>query len=179
MSRKERILYALKQVGIDNINQLGEDHGGKMYAKLYRQLFSQQDYGVTLEVVEYIIDRFPQISAYFIINGEGPWERTKIVTPPTHRQDIHIDSGATAAISQTGTASVDATDAPTDKEVAPDKELFSPADIAKWVSEQNVGALVGVILSQKDEIIRLKEQRIADLEQSVRIADSQLFKPIK
>lgn len=146
MSKKERILYALKQVGVENINQFGEDHGSKMYAKLYRQLFSQQDYGVTLEVVEYVLERYPNISAYYIISGEGPWERTKIVTPPTHRQDIHIEGG-TAAISQSGSATVE-----------PDEPI----------GQESLTALI----EEKDKIIASLQHDLAVLKEAIRVLAS-------
>lgn len=63
---------------------------------------------VSMETVNRILECFPEISAEYIMRGEGTYERTKIVVPPQHRQDIHLAEGARAAISQSGTATIDA-----------------------------------------------------------------------
>ncbi len=62
---------------------------------------------VSMETVNRVLDFFPDVSAEYLMRGEGLQERTKIVTPPTQRQDIHISDGARAAISQSGSARIE------------------------------------------------------------------------
>lgn len=166
-TRKDRILYALKQVGVEDIKDLNLVHNSPEYAMVYRQLFGGKS-SITLELIAFITKLYPQISMEYMISGIGLWERNKIVTPPQHRQDIHLDAGATAAITQSGEARIE----------APKEETKEP-DIATMIRNNDLGGLVAIIMQQKDEIIRLKEQRIHDLETSVRIADANLFPPVK
>lgn len=170
-ARRERLLYVLKEKGVKSASDI-VDTGHPEYFNIYKQLFSDGVKTLSLNVISTVLEKFPDVSSDYIMLGWGSWERkTHIVT--THKQDIHVEGGQ-AAISQSGEAKIEAIESGEDS-----KELFTNADIAKWVSEGNVGALVGVILNQKDEIIRLKEQRIRDLEHSVLLADANLFPPVK
>lgn len=166
--RKERVINILNIKGIKSAKDIAVT-GSAMYMNIYKQLFSNEGRAISLDVIAFLCDKFPDISADYLVRGEGTWERTKIVTPPQHRQDIHLAEGATAAISQSGTASVEAQKDTTPKE----------PDIAQIIRDNDLGGLVAIIMQQKDEIIRLKEQRIRDLETSVRIADANLFPPVK
>lgn len=164
--RKERVQFILAQKGVKTAKDV-VSAGDPSYMNIYKQLFSNEARAVSSDVIAYLLEKYPDVSADYIMRGEGTWERkTHIVT--THKQDIHVEGGQ-AAITQSGEAKVEAPKDTTPKEY----------DIATMIRNNDLGGLVAIIMQQKDEIISLKEQRIADLEQSVRIADSQLFPPVK
>lgn len=164
--RKERVLYVLNKKGIKTAKDIAAA-GSAIYMNVYKQLFSNEGRAVSTDVIAFILGKYPDVSADYLMRGEGGWERkTHIVT--TTKQEIHVDGGQ-AAITQSGEAKVEAPKDTTPKE----------QDIATMIRNNDLGGLVAIIMQQKDEIIRLKEQRIRDLEQSVRIADTQLFPPVK
>lgn len=163
---RERIEYIMRIKKIESVSDI-VPLGSPLYQKVYRQLFNNKDADITYDVLLSILEKYPDISSDYLIRGEGTWDRrTNIVT--THKQDIHVDGGQ-AAISQSGSATID----------APKEQQTSEPDIATMIRNNDLGGLVAIIMQQKDEIIRLKEQRIRDLEQSVRIADANIFPPVK
>lgn len=101
-NRIEHILSEKKVNGATDIVPLGHP----IYQKVYRQLFNNKDADITFDVLDAILEKFPELSSEYLVRGEGLIDRTKIVTPPQHRQDIHIAEGASAAISQYGPASI-------------------------------------------------------------------------
>lgn len=130
------------------------------------------DVTVSVQTLKRVVEAFPETSMHWLVTGEGSQERTKIVTTPTqHHQDIHLDAGATAAISQSGDAKVEAQ--------AQKEEQKSEPDIADMIRNNDLGGLVSIIMRQKDEILRLTNQRLEDLERYARIADANLFPPVK
>lgn len=144
-------------------------YGDPLYQKVYRQLFNNKDSDITFDVLNAILVKFEDVSAEWLIRGEGLDTRAKVVIPPpAHHQEIHIDGGQ-AAISQSGTATID----------APKEPTASEPDIATMINNNDLGGLVAIIMKQKDEILRLTNQRLEDLERYARIADSQLFPPVK
>lgn len=115
-----------------------------LYQKVYRQLFNNKKADITFDVMDVMLEKFPELSAEWLYRGEGLMERTKIVTPPTHRQDIHIAEGASAAISQTGSASI---------------------DNGEPIGSESFSAL----LNEKDEIIQKLQHNIDILKDAIRV----------
>lgn len=99
--RRARVLDVLKFKGVKSAKDLAVA-GSSIYMNIYKQLFSDGVKTLSMDVVSYILEKFPDVSSDYIMRGEGTWDRTHIVTPATHRQDIHISDGARVAISQLG-----------------------------------------------------------------------------
>lgn len=134
------------------------------------------DVTVSVQTLKRVVEAFPETSMHWLVTGEGSQERTKIVTPPQHRQDIHLAEGATAAISQNGEAKVEQ---PTPKEEPKSDELFTPSDLARMMREQDVAGLVSIILQQKDEIIRIQREHITSMRAEMQFVDKTIFPPVK
>lgn len=144
--RKDRLLQILSIKGVKSAKDLATT-GTSLYMNIYKQLFSDIDRSVSADVIAHILEQFPDVSADYIMRGEGPLERTKIVTPPQHRQDIHIAGGAKAAISQTGTATI---------------EQDEP------IGQESLSSL----LEEKDRIIAELQCDIAVLKDAIRVLSS-------
>lgn len=158
MTPKDRILFVLKEKGIKSASEI-TDSTDKMYHNIYKQLFSDNVKNISSDMIAYILEKFPDISADYVIRGEGSWERkTHIVT--TTKQEIHSD-GAPIAITQAGDANVQAQK----KEQAP--EAPAPVDIDKMFRDKDWNMVVSLIRQHDQEIIALKDQRIAELEQEL------------
>lgn len=146
---KSRILNALRIAGITELTQIcPRTH--KMYAKLYRQLWTEDSKiqaQISFDTAEYILEHLPDISADYIMRAEGPVKRTIIYTPPTHRQDIHLEGG-TAAISQNGNASIGNTT---------DTYTSVPAEtLVRIIKENDMIGMVSILMRQQGEIARLR-----------------------
>lgn len=143
--RRSRIETVLAKKGVKSAKDIAIA-GSPIYMNIYKQLFSEGVKTLSTDVIAYILEKFPDISADYIMRGEGPWERTKIVTPPTHRQDIHIEGG-TAAISQSGSATVE-----------PDEPIGHES--------------LTDLIEEKDKIIASLQHDLAVLKEAIRVLAS-------
>lgn len=146
---KSRILNALRMSGITELTQIcPRTH--KMYPKLYRQLWTEDtkiQAQLSFDTAEFVLEQLPEISADYIMRAEGPIKRTVIYTPPTHRQDIHLEGG-TAAISQNGDASIGG---------VADAYTSVPAEtLVRIIQNNDMVGMVSILMRQQGEIARLR-----------------------
>ena len=158
MAVKERILFALKSLGVEKAADFAE-YGTNIYASLYKQLFSNYSKGVSTEVLSYVLEKFPEISADYIIRGEGTWKRSDNSSQTNH-QEIHSD-GAPIAVSQNGPAVVE----DTKKEQAPEEP--ARIDVVKMFDSNDWGMVVSLIQQHNREIIALKDKQMADMQKEI------------
>lgn len=100
---RDRIKKVLKDHDNASIYSLAGNETDRV--KMTRQINGQVK--VSMETVNRILERFPDVSAEWLLRGEGLMDRTHIVMPQQHRQDIHIEGSARAAISQSGSATIE------------------------------------------------------------------------
>lgn len=139
---RDRIEYLMKVKGISSVSDI-VPLGDSLYQKVYRQLFNNKESDITYDVLLVVLEKYPDVSADWLIRGEGVWERTKIVTPPTHRQDIHIEGGP-AAISQSGEVRFDG-------------------------DEESQQEAMSSIIEEKDKIIASLQHDIEVLKEAIRV----------
>lgn len=168
MSIKDRILFVFSQYDVKNASDVS-DYGTEIHQKLYKQLFSNYSKGISTDVITYILEKYPEVSADYLLRGEGTWKRNNAPVV-IHRQDIHSD-GAPVAVSQHGTANVN----DTKKEQQP--EATAPVNVAEMFRNQDWSMVVSLLQQHDRELLALKDQRIADLEKELELLRL-LFKSI-
>ena len=103
MTIRDRIQKVLKDHNDASIYSLAKTSNER--TNMQRQI--NGDVTVSVSTIQRVLEAFPETSALWLLTGEGLQERTRIVTPPQHIQDIHLDAGARAAISQSGSATIE------------------------------------------------------------------------
>lgn len=138
---QDRYKSVLREHGI-SIAKFAEEYGEAMRAKINRQINGNTT--LTFDVVDLLLTKFPEVSAEWLTRGEGLQERTRIITQPTNRQEIHLADGARAAISQSGSANME-----------PDEPI----------GQESIASL----LEEKDKLIASLQHDISILKDTIRI----------
>lgn len=140
MTIRDRIQKVLKDHNDASIYSLAKTSNER--TNMQRQI--NGDVTVSVSTIQRVLEAFPETSALWLLTGEGLQERTRIVTPPQQRQDIHLATGARAAISQSGSARIE-----------PDEPIGQES--------------LTELLNEKDARITELERDIATLKDTIRI----------
>ena len=89
---RERIKFCIENSG-KSVSMIAGGHGSPMQTKMSRQIYN--DTMLTFDVIFHVLQAFPEVSAEWLIRGEGQMDKSNHFAP-----HVHVVGGGSAFINE-------------------------------------------------------------------------------